>query len=72
MMYRGSFAPLDINVAINALKINKTIKFAYWISSEFRLGFSNQPISVIPGNDFLKTKKAALMMSNSGSISKVL
>lgn len=71
MMYRGDVVPSDVNVAIQNIKKQKSIKFVDWCPTGFKVGINYQPPSVIPGSDLGKSMRAACMIANSTSVAEV-
>ncbi len=39
LLYRGDVVPKDVNAAIAAIKINKSIQFVDWCPTGFKAGF---------------------------------
>ena len=54
MMYRGDVVPKDVNAVVATIKNNKTIQFADWCPTGFKVGINSQYPTVTPGGDLTK------------------
>jgi len=70
MLYRGDVVPKEVNAAIAAIKMEKTIQFVDWCPTGFKVGINNQPPTVVPGGDQASVKRAVCMLSNNTAIAK--
>ena len=70
LLYRGDVVPKDVNAAIAAIKVQKTIQFVDWCPTGFKVGINYQPPTVIPQGDLAKMKRAVCMLSNTTAIAE--
>ncbi|XP_043191741.1 tubulin alpha-1C chain-like [Amphibalanus amphitrite] len=68
LLYRGDVVPKDVNAAIAAMKVNKTIQFVDWCPTGFKVGINYQPPTVVPGGDLAKVQRAVCMLTNTTAI----
>ena len=68
LLYRGDVVPKDVNAAIAAIKISKTIQFVDWCPTGFKVGINYQPPTTVPGGDLAKTNRAVCCLSNTTAI----
>jgi len=68
LLYRGDVVPKEVNAAISAIKMEKSIQFVDWCPTGFKIGINNQPPTVIPGSQQAKVSRAVCMLSNNTSI----
>lgn len=68
MLYRGDVVPKEVNAAIAAVKMDKTIQFVDWCPTGFKVGINNQPPTVVPGGDQAQVSRAMCMLCNNTSI----
>ena len=68
LLYRGDVVPKDVNAAIAAIKVQKTIQFVDWCPTGFKVGINYQPPTVVPGGDLAKVHRAVCCLSNTTAI----
>jgi tubulin alpha len=51
LLYRGDVVPKDVNSAIAAIKMKRTIQFVDWCPTGFKVGINYQPPIAVPGKD---------------------
>jgi len=68
LLYRGDVVPKDVNAAIAAMKMSKTIQFVDWCPTGFKVGINYQPPTVVPGGDLAKVNRAVCCLSNTTAI----
>ena len=68
LLYRGDVVPKDVNAAIAAIKVQKTIQFVDWCPTGFKVGINYQPPTVVPGGDLAKVQRAVCCLSNTTAI----
>ncbi|OXA58287.1 tubulin alpha-1 chain [Folsomia candida] len=68
LLYRGDVVPKEVNAAIAAIKMEKTIQFVDWCPTGFKVGINNQPPTAIPGSQQAKVGRAVCMLSNNTAI----
>merc|ERR1711935_105584 len=66
--YRGDVVPKDVNAAIAAIKVQKSIQFVDWCPTGFKVGINYQPPTVVPGGDLAKVQRAVCSLSNTTAI----
>merc|ERR1711881_237853 len=71
MMTRGDVVPKDVNAAIATIKTKRTIQFADWCPTGFKVGINYQPPTVVPGGDLAKVQRAVCMISNTTTVAEV-
>ena len=72
LMYRGDVLPKDMNAAVATIKSKKTVNFADFSPTGFKVGINHSPATVVPGGDTAKTLRSLLMVANSTSIKDVV
>jgi len=70
LMYRGDVVPKDVQAAVAAIKIKRTIQFVDWCPTGFKVGINYQPPTVVPGGDLAKVQRAVCMLSNTTAIAE--
>lgn len=70
MLYRGDVVPKDVNAAISAIKMKRSIQFVDWCPTGFKIGINYQPPTVVPGGDLAKVPRAVCMLSNTTAIAE--
>ncbi|WKX88650.1 hypothetical protein Q1695_008352 [Nippostrongylus brasiliensis] len=70
LLYRGDVVPKDINSAISALKINRSVQFVEWSPTGFKVGINYQPSTVVPGGDLGQQSRSVCMISNTSAIAE--
>jgi len=68
LLYRGDVVPKDVNAAIAAIKVQKSIQFVDWCPTGFKVGINYQPPTVVPGGDLAKVHRAVCCLSNTTAI----
>lgn len=71
IMYHGSVAPKDIDAPLALIKTKRTIQFADWCQTIFRVGINYQPPTVVPGSYLTKVRSSCAMLSNSTGLAPV-
>ncbi|CAD8053530.1 unnamed protein product [Paramecium primaurelia] len=71
LLYRGDVISKDINASIAIIKKKKTIQFVDWCPTGFKVGINYQPLTVVPGGDLAKARRAVCMISNTTAIAEV-
>jgi len=71
LMYRGDVVPKDVQAAVAAIKVKRTIQFVDWCPTGFKCGINYQPPTVVPGGDLAKVQRAVCMISNTTAIAEV-
>ncbi|XP_037775157.1 tubulin alpha chain-like [Penaeus monodon] len=64
LLYRGDVIPNDVQRAIAAIRVKKTVQFVEWCPTGFKLGINSGPPTVVPGGDLAKTNRAVCMLAN--------
>lgn len=59
---------MDVNNAIQSIKSKRSIQFADWCPTGFKVGINYQPPTTVPGGDLAKVNRAVTMLSNSTAI----
>jgi len=70
LLYRGDVVPKDVNTAIAAIKMKKSIQFVDWCPTGFKVGINYQPPTVVPGADQAKVARAVCLLSNTTAIAE--
>ncbi len=68
LLYRGDVVPKDVNAAVTAVKMKRTIQFVDWCPTGFKLGICNEPPALVPGGDLAKVSRSVCMLSNTTAI----
>jgi tubulin alpha len=72
MLYRGDVAPKEVNAALAAVRSNRTIQFADWSPTGFKVGINYQPPTTVPGTEIGKSMRSLCMLSNNTAIVEVM
>merc|ERR1711869_130653 len=72
MLYRGDVAPKEVNAAIASMRSNRTIQFADWSPTGFKVGINYQPPTTVPGTELGKAMRSLCMLSNNTAIVEVM
>ncbi|XP_069174724.1 tubulin alpha-8 chain [Procambarus clarkii] len=64
LLYRGDVTPNDVQRAISAIKLKKTVQFVEWCPTGFKLGINSGHPKVLPGGDLAKMSRAVCMLAN--------
>nr|VVW88291.1 unnamed protein product [Nymphaea colorata] len=72
LYFRGDHSPKDINKLTAELKAKKTLKFADWCPSGFKVCLNYQAPRVLPGGDLCKEMRTLGTLSNTTAISSFL
>ncbi|XP_042874756.1 tubulin alpha chain-like isoform X2 [Penaeus japonicus] len=68
LLYRGDVIPNDVQRAIAAIRVKKTVQFVEWCPTGFKLGINSGPPTVVPGGDLAKTNRAVCMLANTTAL----
>lgn len=64
LLYRGDVTPNDVQRAISAIKLQKTIQFVEWCPTGFKLGINGGHPRIDPSGDLAKMSRAVCMLAN--------
>ncbi|XP_071525347.1 tubulin alpha-1 chain-like isoform X2 [Panulirus ornatus] len=64
LLYRGDVTPNDVQRAISAIKLQKTIQFVEWCPTGFKLGINGGRPRIVPNGDLAKMSRAVCMLAN--------
>ncbi|CAD5121225.1 DgyrCDS9759 [Dimorphilus gyrociliatus] len=70
LLYRGDVVPKDVNSAISAIKMKRSIQFVDWCPTGFKVGINYQSPTVVPGADLAQVSRAVCMLSNTTAIAE--
>ena len=71
LMYMGDVVPRDINQAIRKIRDLRTIQFADWCPTGFKVAINHKLPIAVPGGDLIRTIRASLMIANTTAIKSV-
>ncbi|XP_042214379.1 tubulin alpha chain-like isoform X2 [Homarus americanus] len=64
LLYRGDVTPNDVQRAISAIKLKKSVQFVEWCPTGFKLGINGGRPKVLPGADLAKMSRSVCMLAN--------
>ena len=70
-MYRGDVIPKDTTAAVAAIKTKRTVTFASWVPTGFKVGINSQAPKCVPGGDLGKLPRACSLLANHGSLGEL-
>ncbi|CAK9304871.1 unnamed protein product [Gordionus sp. m RMFG-2023] len=70
LLYRGDVVPKDVNAAIAAIKMKRSIQFVDWCPTGFKVGINYQPPTTVPNGDLAAVPRAVCMLSNTTAIAE--
>ena len=70
LLYRGDVVPKDVNDAISNIKSKRSIHFAGWCPTGFKVGINYQPPSAVPDGDLARVLRSVCMVANTTSITE--
>ncbi|KAI8872054.1 tubulin alpha-3 chain [Ramicandelaber brevisporus] len=70
LLYRGDVNAKDVNVSIQSIKSRRTIQFVDWCATGFKVGITNQPITVVPSSKQAQVPRSVCMISNTTAIAE--
>ncbi|XP_050082248.1 tubulin alpha chain-like [Anopheles aquasalis] len=68
LLYRGDVSPLDINRAVQELRVKRSAQFVDWCPTGYKIGINYQPPMAVPGADLAHVNRALCMLANNTAV----
>lgn len=72
LLYRGDVLPRDVDVALEAIKSDRTVQFVDYSSAGVQIGITYQPPTVISGGGIADIQRAGLLLANNTAFGELL
>lgn len=70
LLYCGNVLHRDVNAAITAIKMKRSIHFVDWCPTGFQVGINYWLPTMVPWDDLAKVQHAVCMLSNTTAMLK--
>uniref|UniRef100_A0A0A9VPJ0 Tubulin alpha chain n=1 Tax=Lygus hesperus TaxID=30085 RepID=A0A0A9VPJ0_LYGHE len=68
LLYRGDVAPKEVNSAIAAIRLKKSMKFVNWSPTGFKIGINDSPPMMVPDGDLAASQRSMCMLCNTTAV----